>query len=208
MPHQRPPDHRFEVELRPHPIDAWAEGFGLRVTGQRGQAQALLLDWHLSTPTGGTGGRSAVDGSTPVQGLRLPAAQAPGPADGLWQHTCFEAFVAAPGAAVYHEVNLSPSGQWARYRFSAERVRDPLAEQQAPALALPMRWRTAPNALTLQTELPLTDWPPNTSGWLLGLTAVLEHSDGRLSHWALHHPRAQPDFHHPAGRVLEWPGTM
>src|SRR5690606_4833582 len=46
-------------------------------------------------------------------GLLLPAPQAPGPADGLWAHTCCEAFVAVAGETGYREYNFSPSGQWA-----------------------------------------------------------------------------------------------
>ena len=42
-------------------------------------------------------------------------------ADVLWQHTCFEAFVAPAGAPGYHEFNFSPSLDWAIYRFSAYR---------------------------------------------------------------------------------------
>lgn len=207
MSQPRPTDAGFELELQPHPQGAWAKGFALRVSGRWCARQALLMDWRLSTPTCGvhrqvlSEAHSAVDRLSAVQGLRLPAAQPPGPADGLWQRTCFEAFVAAPGSSAYHEFNLSPSGQWARYRFSDQRVRDRLAEQQAPVLALPMRWRTEANALELQTALPLADWPSSGSGWLLGLAAVLEHSGGRLSHWALHHPKEQPDFHHPGGRL-------
>jgi hypothetical protein len=37
----------------------------------------------------------------------------------------------------------------------------------------------------------------------LGLAAVIERSDGGLSHWALAHPGERPDFHDPAGFVLE-----
>jgi hypothetical protein len=36
----------------------------------------------------------------------------PGRADGLWQATCFEAFIAA-GKTTYIGRNFAPSGQWA-----------------------------------------------------------------------------------------------
>ncbi|HXO16400.1 MAG TPA: hypothetical protein VN835_08655, partial [Steroidobacteraceae bacterium] len=39
-------------------------------------------------------------------------------ADGLWQHTCFEAFIAAPGVAGYYEFNFSPTLDWAAYQFT------------------------------------------------------------------------------------------
>ena len=41
--------------------------------------------------------------------------------EGLWRHTCFEAFIKAPGRTSYHEFNFAPSGQWAAYRFDAYR---------------------------------------------------------------------------------------
>jgi hypothetical protein len=56
--------------------------------------------------------------------LRIPAPQPPEPADGLWEHSCFEAFVGVLGEAGYHEFNFSPSGQWAAYAFSGYRQRD------------------------------------------------------------------------------------
>jgi hypothetical protein len=56
--------------------------------------------------------------------LRIPAPQTPGSADGLWEHTCFEAFVGVAGETAYHEFNFSPSGEWAAYAFSGYRQRD------------------------------------------------------------------------------------
>ena len=55
--------------------------------------------------------------------IRIPAPQPPAAVDGLWEHTCFEVFVAVEGKASYHEFNFSPSGQWAAYAFSDYRVR-------------------------------------------------------------------------------------
>lgn len=39
----------------------------------------------------------------------------------------------------------------------------------------------------------------------LGLAAVVEEDNGNLSYWALRHCAGRPDFHHPAGFVLELP---
>ena len=55
-------------------------------------------------------------------------------ADGLWQHTCFEAFIAPQGAAGYYEFNFSPTLDWAAYQFTD--YRDGMAPAQltqAPA---------------------------------------------------------------------------
>lgn len=134
--------------------------------------------------------------------IRIPPPRTPAPADGLWQRTCFEVFIAGLSGNAYQEYNLSPSGEWARYRFSAERVRDTQAEAAASEVRLPIRCETQPGCLLVQTALPLADLPHSPRGWLLGLTAVVESADGSLAYWALHHPRPQPDFHHPAGRLL------
>src|SRR5205814_10732274 len=41
--------------------------------------------------------------------VRVSGAGAGHRAHGLWQHTCFEAFIAAQGAAAYYEFNFSPT---------------------------------------------------------------------------------------------------
>ena len=52
-----------------------------------------------------------------IDQLQLPAQHRSAHTDGLWQHTCFEAFVRAEGARNYLELNFSPSSEWAVYRF-------------------------------------------------------------------------------------------
>jgi hypothetical protein len=37
----------------------------------------------------------------------------------------------------------------------------------------------------------------------IGLSAVIEEQDGRLSYWALRHPPGKPDFHYPEAFALE-----
>ena len=133
-------------------------------------------------------------------GLRIPSAATPGPADGLWQHTCLEAFVAAEGDASYREFNFSPSGQWAAYRFAGERQRDTTTEPNLPAPV--MHLAITPTLLTLDVHLPLAALPSSAPHVELALCAVIEENNGRLSYWALQHPQARPDFHHPAGRTL------
>ena len=39
----------------------------------------------------------------------------------------------------------------------------------------------------------------------LGLSTVIEDGDGGISYWALAHPSAKPDFHHPDSFVLDLP---
>lgn len=143
----------------------------------------------------------------PAGAVAWPPAATPGPADGLWQATCFEAFVSADQPA-YHEFNFSPSGQWAFYRFAAERERSP--DSPGPGLAgfAPrITCSHGTDRFTLHTQLPLQALPPaGADGWHIGLTAVLQATDGSLSYWAWHHPVPQrPDFHHPGGRTQHLP---
>lgn len=135
-----------------------------------------------------------------VHRLRIPATLAkPAQADRLWQRTCFEAFVAGVAGPEYQEFNFSPSGQWAHYRFASERVRDEQNHvQHAPHLAVAQ----SPASFQLSAHLaaPYEDDPV-----LCGLSAVIELDDGSLSYWALHHPKAKPDFHDRKGWTLRWP---
>lgn len=131
--------------------------------------------------------------------LRLPTPVAPGPADGLWQHTCFEAFVGMAGQAAYREFNFSPSGQWAAYHFHDQRQRDRAAEAAALPLQPGISLCPADTGLTLLATLPLHALPAPGLAWELGLSAVIETQGGQLSYWALRHPGQRPDFHHRGG---------
>lgn len=131
--------------------------------------------------------------------LCIPPRTAGGPADGLWQHTCLEAFVAADGEAAYREFNFSPSGQWAAYHFATERHRDTSNETGHPPS---MNTILTPGQLTLNARLPWPALPSRAGALVIALCAVIEERDGRLSYWALQHPQERPDFHHPAGRAL------
>lgn len=140
--------------------------------------------------------------------VRLPAAMPPGPADGLWHHSCFEAFVATAGAEAYQEFNFAPSGQWAHHRFQRERVLE-AAPAPAPAPAAPprCRWTADQGRLRLDALLPASSLPPAGASLLIGLSAVLEAADGALSYWALQHPAPRPDFHHRGGWALRLHAT-
>jgi hypothetical protein len=126
----------------------------------------------------------------PASRFRIPEQTRPGRADGLWQTTCFEAFLRAEGEERYREWNFAPSGDWAAYDFAGYR-----------------EGMEAPEVLSepyLRMEDNLTWWAFGATvaveaghRWQLGLSAVLEEQDGTKSYWALSHPCDQPDFHHP-----------
>jgi len=136
-----------------------------------------------------------------LDALRIPAPAAPAIVHGLWEHTCFEAFVAADGDAAYHEMNLAPSGAWAAFAFRGYRDGGPLSD---PALAPGIAVRREPGRLLLDARVPLarlsSAYP--AARLRVALTAVVEAADGGRSFWALRHPAGRPDFHHHDGFAL------
>jgi len=129
--------------------------------------------------------------------VRIPPAVPARRTDRLWEHTCFEAFVAQNDEPGYVELNVAPSGAWAVYGFAGyrERAADPAGE---PALEV---GRDA-DALDVVATLSFP-----TSSLRVGLTAVIERTDGRTSYWALAHPSARPDFHDAGGFVAHVPAA-
>lgn len=121
----------------------------------------------------------------------LPPLAAPERTDDLWQHTCFELFVATE--AGYDEFNFAPSTQWAAYRFDGYR-QNRRPTEAAPQIAV----HRTDEQLELAVALAL---PRHTLR--LGLSAVVEEKGGRLSYWALSHPPGRADFHHPDCFALE-----
>lgn len=137
--------------------------------------------------------------------LLIPAAQAHGRGEALWEHTCFEAFIAIAGAPAYLEFNFSPSGQWAAYSFSDYRQPDP---GQVISVAPRISAQLSAGRLDLLATLPGATLPPamHRAPLQIGLSAVIENTDtveGNRSYWALHHPAARPDFHQRQGFILE-----
>ena len=134
--------------------------------------------------------------------IHIPAPQPAIATDGLWQHTCFEAFIAVEGETRYHEFNFSPSGQWAAYAFRDYRERSAWTVSQTPVISFTQN----DGLLQLEAVIAVADLPQNIAckPFQLGLTAVIEAIDGSRSYWALHHPDAHPNFHHRAGFILSF----
>lgn len=123
--------------------------------------------------------------------IRIPDAASSSASDGLWQHTCLEAFVAAVDSLEYREFNFSPSGQWASYRFYASRHRD---ISFIPPVAPQIAFQQCSDGFRLDA-LIAPELLPAGAILNIGLTAVIEARDGSKSYWALTHCAAQPDFH-------------
>jgi hypothetical protein len=143
--------------------------------------------------------RYTVEGD--IERLLIPAQSPARRADKLWQHTCFEAFVAQDPTAGYYELNFSPSTEWAIYRFSAYRQAMAAVEAHHPPRICVHR---EPGRLRLEASIALALLPAlrDSPALRLALCAVIEEVPPRLSYWALVHPAAKPDFHQPAGFAL------
>lgn len=139
--------------------------------------------------------------------------------DGLWEHTCLEAFVAAgvaPGVTAgvsnpeaterYWEFNLAPSGHWNVYQLEAYRHGlQPESFYGALPMAITMGEGQADggaDTLELSLRCPLPPPLATATELQVGLTAVIETRSGELSYWALHHPGPQADFHQRGGWTL------
>ena len=132
--------------------------------------------------------------------IRLPKRRGGGRADELWEHSCFEAFVRVPGEAGYWEFNFSPSSQWAAYRLDSYRGAMRHADLAAPSIEIPE------NRDAFEVRVEIQGLPADRP-WQVGLSAVIEETNGRKSWWALAHPPGEPDFHHPDCFALDLPAA-
>jgi hypothetical protein len=142
-----------------------------------------------------------------IDGLRIPVQSAPRRADKLWEHTCFEAFVAPDGIVNgYYEFNFPPSTQWAMYRFSAYREEMVVVEIPRPPH---VSVRHENGRMSLEAVIDLEPLPDlrQSPGLRLALSAIVEDAEHCLSYWALAHPVAKPDFHHADSFAFTLRGT-
>lgn len=130
-----------------------------------------------------------------IDDLLVPAPADPERSDGLWQSTCFEAFAREVDAEGYDEFNFAPSTQWAVYRFDGYRSGMAKPDVLAPRVEGGVEGDT----YVLHAAFDL----PGAGPWRLGLSAVIEETNGEKSYWARAHPPGKPDFHHADSFVLE-----
>ena len=134
--------------------------------------------------------------------IRIGSETVPGRADGLWKHTCFEAFIQPGGSPSYYELNFSPTREWAVYGFDTYREGMTCIDLTSPPEITVQREH---HQLQLLATVPLPD--PATLGAApptkLALSAVVEEDNGTLCYWAVQHAAGKPDFHHSSGFALE-----
>jgi hypothetical protein len=136
--------------------------------------------------------------------LYLPLAASPVRTDELWRRTCFEAFVRPLPGDAYFEFNIAPSRQWAAYRFDGYRA-GMSAPGEVPTPDIDVR--TDAERFEMRVSLDLGGLPGllRDTAWRVGVSAVIEETNGRKSYWALTHPPGKADFHHADGFALEIP---
>jgi hypothetical protein len=158
-------------------------------------------DLSLAAQAGAGAGDLALNFRLEGDVSRLRFGSASGRQEGLWRHSCFEAFLAPVGAPGYLEFNFTPSGAWAAYEFEARRLGMRALDLPRPPVIAAQR---GDRRVELTVQFPL---PRRTAAWRLGLAAVLEDELGAMSYWALAHGGSEPDFHDPAGLQLEIAGA-
>jgi hypothetical protein len=157
-------------------------------------AAATRIDVDVTRPRAGSVVFSYVVTGT-IGDLRLPPITSPTRTEELWQTTCFEAFIRTSAKAAYYELNFAPSTRWAAYEFTGYRS----GMRAATEIGTPrIEVQTSPGLFTLRAALELDRLSglPRGSVWSLGLSALIEETNGRKSYWALAHPAGKADFHH------------
>ena len=158
--------------LTRHPESAGEAVTGIEVDIAR-QGEVLGLRWVLT-------GR--------IADLAVPARTLSRRGDRLWERTCFEAFFADEEGEAYSELNVSPSTEWAAYRFTGYRAGMQAAELPPPRIEVEF----AEDRLEIRVALKLRA----AGRRRLGLSAIIEDANGAKSWWALAHLPGAPDFHH------------
>ena len=117
----------------------------------------------------------------------------------LWEHTCFEFFLALQDSTKYWEFNLSPAKHWNVFRFP--NYRQDIAEEMV-FNSLPFEVFLQDDSLLLNLEVNLDKIISPESDLEVGITTVIEDRQQQLSYWALTHPAKEADFHHPDSFII------
>ncbi|HEY8270954.1 MAG TPA: hypothetical protein VIG33_08695 [Pseudobdellovibrionaceae bacterium] len=132
----------------------------------------------------------------PKTSASWPEAQVPRQ-DGLWQATCFEAFLSPLGSSKYFEFNFSLNPAWNAYKFESYRLPQPAAPTEEFVLKS-MGWDAVKKRLLVELENKTF-----YSQFRVGLTAILLEKNGTKHYCALAHKGTQPDFHLMKSFILQ-----
>lgn len=162
------------VTLIPFAATPRTDSIQFQVEWER-KEQCLCLQFHLS------------DISTVV----VPPHNSPSRKTNLWESTCFEVFLS--DGARYLEWNFSPAGDWNVYAFDSYRKHSTRVFDSGTFNA--GKCLRGASGLSFFIQLNLDSCSSFLTPDRLGLCAVLQHSDGALSYWAVKHALTKPDFH-------------
>ena len=119
----------------------------------------------------------------------------------LWMATCFEFFLSIPGQPSYWEFNMSPSGDWNVYHMEAyRRVR---FREETLIQWLPFSVRREAEGILLNASVDLYPIISTGNPIQVGITSVIQATDGHETYWALAHPNLQADFHLRESFILD-----
>lgn len=165
--------------LVPHPGHPSRSRFIVKAGVRRRDARHLLLGFRIYRE---------------VDQIRWHDEILEGRADELWRHSCFEAFVGRVAAPDYVELNLAPAKRWALYAFAGYREGIRAIDDASVARMNFVRRDLSVPRVEMRVMLEL---PQRFAGedWRLGLSTIIEETDGAKSYWALAHAPGPPDFH-------------
>jgi len=139
--------------------------------------------------------------SGPLEGIAIPPlSERPERMDRLWESTCFELFLKEEDKENYWEFNLSPSGHWNVFRFTAYRQG---MQEEALFNSLPFTINAGRNLLRLRIEVNIEKILAREKVINAGICAVTEDRRGRIAYWAMAHPGRRPDFHRPGSFIIK-----
>jgi len=116
----------------------------------------------------------------------------------LWEHTCFEFFLAIKDTLEYWEFNLSPAADWNVFHFPSYRYS---IVEEANFSSLPAKIIRDKNCLKIALEVKLANIVSSNINLEVGVTAVIEEQK-QLSYWALQHSSSEADFHDRASFTI------
>ncbi|KHD87699.1 MAG: hypothetical protein OM95_12795, partial [Bdellovibrio sp. ArHS] len=93
----------------------------------------------------------------------------------------------------YLEINCSPNGHWNAYSFSSYRT----GMTPADKISVVLKERSG-ETNRVRFHIEIKGYEASKAAYL-GLTAVIEFTNGEKSYWALRHPDTTPNFHDKKG---------
>jgi hypothetical protein len=119
---------------------------------------------------------------------------------GLWEGTCFEAFIQDSESNEYLEFNFSGTGYWNVFHFLK---RDQKLEEYLPLKLTKHRFTTEPKHREFIFSFDLGQMPfiQDCTNLKIGTTCILVNEDQEKEYFAISHHREKPDFHDPRSFV-------